>query len=327
MVCRRFIVSTWILVHGDSDGVCSGALALAANPEARVFFTSPVGLAQDLKRVAERSSVIICDVALNDETLSDVSSRMRVLSSKDTALYIDHHPLPSGFDSADFPARVIHELAPCASELTYRTFQGKLSRKMSRVAIYGAIGDYVDNTPFVTESLKDWDKRTIYFEAGVLVQGLDGSRRDVRFKHEMVYLLSKNRLPSTSGELLGRALTQTHEEENLLEKIETTVQKIGEVAYVLDIGGSVSKAATYARVVAQASIGIAGETVDSTVEMSLRTERDDLDLNAILREVAPRFGGTGGGHPKASGARVLSTSFEKFVEALNDSARSTNAKP
>ena len=148
----------------------------------------------------------------------------------------------------------------------------------------------------------------------------------MEFKHAIVKLLSKNRLPSSSGELLGRALTQTHEEENLLAKIEETVQKLGEVAYVIDIGGSVSKAATYARVVAGASVGIAGETVNGIVDMSLRTERDDLDLNAILRDITQRFRGTGGGHPKASGARIPRASFEKFVEALNASITSLRLK-
>jgi len=319
-------MSTWILVHGDCDGVCSGALALAANPEARIYFTSPVELAEDLGRVDEGSQVIICDIALNGDSVSDVTAKIRVISSKSTVLYIDHHPFPLGFDPAVFPARLIHELAPCASELTFRFFQEKLPKKMSRVAIYGAIGDYVDGTPFVQECLKDWDKRTIYFEAGALVQGLEGSRRDMRFKLEILRLLSRNRVPTISGELLGRALTETHEEESLLATIEKKVERMGDVAYVLDIGGSVSKAATYARVVAGATVGIAGETYDHIVDMSLRTETDDVDLNAILRDLAPRFGGSGGGHPKASGARIPIGSFRDFVAALNASMKTPNKK-
>jgi RecJ-like exonuclease len=319
-------MATWILTHGDSDGLCSGALALAAHPEARVFFTNPVELARDLKRVDEGDSAIVCDVALNADTLPDVLDGMRVLASKNSLLYIDHHPLPPGLELTAFPAKVVYELTPCASELTYRTFQERLPRKMSRVAVYGAIGDYADDTPFIRELLKDWDKRTLFFEAGVLVQGLEGARRDFKFKHEVVGLLSNNRLPSSSEELLERALAQTDEEENLLPRIEATVRRMGDVAYVLDIGASLSKAATYARVVAGSSVGIAGETVEGIVDMSLRTERDDLDLNAILRDMAQRFGGTGGGHPKASGARIPRGSFERFVEALSDSVRSSGSR-
>ena len=320
-------MSTRILVHGDSDGVCSGALALAANPDSRVFFTSPMELAQDLKAIDDGSSVIICDIALIESTLPEVLDRMRFLSSKNPVLYIDHHPFPAGLDLTELPGTIIHELGPCASELTYKAFQDKLLRKASRIAIYGAIGDYADHTPFIQKLLKDWDRRAIYFEAGVLIQGLEGTRGDIGFKLETVKLLSENRLPSSSGELLERALTQTHNEERTLAKIEGAIKKIGEIAYVLDIGLSASKAAMYARAVAGASVGIAGETLDGIVDLSLRTERSDLDLNVLVRDVAQRFGGEGGGHPKASAARIPSTAFGKFLEALNALIESPATKP
>ena len=320
-------MSTRILVHGDSDGVCSGALALAANPDSRVFFTSPMELAQDLKAIDDGSSVIICDIALIESTLPEVLDRMRFLSSKNPVLYIDHHPFPAGLDLTELPGTIIHELGPCASELTYKAFQDKLLRKASRIAIYGAIGDYADNTPFIQKLLKDWDRRAIYFEAGVLIQGLEGTRGDIGFKLETVKLLSENRLPSSSGELLERALTQTHNEERTLAKIEGAIKKIGEIAYVLDIGLSASKAAMYARAVAGASVGIAGETLDGIVDVSLRTERSDLDLNVLVRDVAQRFGGEGGGHPKASAARIPNAAFRKFLEALNALIESPATKP
>jgi RecJ-like exonuclease len=320
-------MSTRILVHGDSDGVCSGALALAANPDSRVIFTSSMELAQDLKAIDDGSSVIICDIVLIESTLPEVLDRMRFLSSKNPVLYIDHHPFPAGLDLTELPGTIIHELGPCASELTYKAFQDKLLRKASRIAIYGAIGDYADHTPFIQKLLKDWDRRAIYFEAGVLIQGLEGTRGDIGFKLETVKLLSENRLPSSSGELLERALTQTHNEERTLAKIEGAIKKIGEIAYVLDIGLSTSKAAMYARAVAGASVGIAGETLDGIVDVSLRTERSDLDLNVRVRDVAQRFGGEGGGHPKASGAKIPSTAFRKFLEALNALIESPATKP
>ena len=234
---------------------------------------------------------------------------MRGISSRNSLFYIDHHPYPPRLDMKDFPAKVIHELGPCASELAFRTFRNELPRAMSRIAIYGAIGDYADDTPLVRELLKEWDKRTLYFEAGVLVQGLEGSRKDIGFKHEIVGLLSRNMLPSSNSELLGRALIETHEEEKLLGRIGAEIKRLGEVAYVLDIGASVSKAAIYARVIGGASVGIAGETFKGIIDMSLRTERDDIDLNAILRDITQRLGGSGGGHPKASGARVPEASL------------------
>ena len=298
---------------------------MAANPEARVFFTNPVELAEDLKRVEDGSRVIVCDISLNGNTLQEVLSAMRGISSKSSLLYIDHHPYPPGLDLKEFPAEVVHELAPCASELAFKAFE-KLPRAMSRIAIYGAIGDYADDTPVIQELLKEWDKRTLYFEAGVLIQGLEGSRKDIGFKHEVLGLLSRNRLPSSNSELLGRALIETHEEEKLLGRIGPEIRRVGEVAYVLDMGASVSKAATYARVIGGASVGVAGETFNGMVDMSLRTERDDIDLNAILRDLTQHLGGSGGGHPKASGARVPEASFQEFVEGLSAAIKGPVAK-
>jgi single-stranded-DNA-specific exonuclease len=60
--------------------------------------------------------------------------------------------------------------------------------------------------------------------------------------------------------------------------------------------------------------------------MSLRTERDDIDLNAILRDITQRLGGSGGGHPKASGARVPEASFEEFIKSLNASIKNLGTK-
>jgi RecJ-like exonuclease len=51
-------------------------------------------------------------------------------------------------------------------------------------------------------------------------------------------------------------------------------------------------------------------------DMSLRS-RDTVDLNMVLRKVAPKFGGTGGGHASAAGARIPRESFEDFLYELD----------
>ena len=275
---------------GILKGSVRGHWLWRLNPEAKAFFTNPIELAEDLKRVEDGSRVIVYDVSLNGNTLQEVLRTTRGIASRNALFYIDHHPYPLGVDLTGFPAKVFHELVPCASELVFRTFRNELPRAISRIAIHGAIGDYADDTSLVRELLKEWDKRTFYFEAGVPVQGLEGSRRDIVFKHEILKLLSRNRLPSSNSELLGRALVETQEEEKLLGRIGAVIKRVGEVVYVLDIDASVSKAATYARVIGEASVEIAGETSKGIVDMSLRTERDDIDLNAILRDITHALG-------------------------------------
>ncbi len=50
--------------------------------------------------------------------------------------------------------------------------------------------------------------------------------------------------------------------------------------------------------------------------MSLRS-RDTVDLNRLLRRVAPKFGGSGGGHAAAAGTRIPKESFEAFLHELD----------
>jgi RecJ-like exonuclease len=268
--------------------------------------------------------LIVCDIALNGGALELVLDRFRLIASAGSLLYIDHHPYPESLDSSRLPGRAIHELGPCASELTYIAFKDRLPWVMSRVAIFGAIGDYADDTVLIRELLEDWDKRTVFLEAGILVQGLEGDS-DLGFKREVVKLLSKGKLPSSNIELLGRALVETSREEKLLESINNEIRKTGDVAYVLDFDASLGKAANYARICGAASVGVAAKTVNNWVEISLRTREDTIDLNTIVRTLAERYGGSGGGHPRAAGAKIPATSFTQFVQALSGSTKGSVA--
>jgi RecJ-like exonuclease len=189
---------------------------------------------------------------------------------------------------------------------------------MSRVAIYGAIGDYADDSEFMQLIISYWDKRMLYFESGLLSQGLDYIRRDYRSKRRILESLAMNLLPSSDAELAGAAIEESRLEERMRKEVTVKVRTLGKIAYVLNIEGSIGKAAIYARAVTGLQIGIAGEEERGYVDMSLRSVREGLDLDRILRRLAPSFGGTGGGHPKAAGASIPVESFQLFVKALDE---------
>ncbi|MEM2110887.1 MAG: DHHA1 domain-containing protein [Candidatus Bathyarchaeia archaeon] len=307
----------WIFTHGDGDGLCAGALALAANPDAEVFFTHPFGLLEDLEQVEAKDSVVICDIALSEGHLPKILTKFAEIAETGSLLYIDHHPLPEALSEGDIPGRVIHALGSATSELAFSFFQSVLEPSLSRVAIYGAIADYSDNTPVVNRLLRSWDKRTIYFETGVLIQGIEGKRRDYDFKREMIYSLAKNVPPSFHNKLVEYAVENTRMEETVIRDLRNHIQKHGKVAYVLDVPFSFGKTAIYTRALADALVGVAGEKRKNFIDMSLRTCERDVDLNKILRYIAPKLGGSGGGHPAAAGARVPEEKFSEFIEELD----------
>jgi single-stranded-DNA-specific exonuclease len=306
----------WIITHGDTDGICSGAIALSAFKGAKVFFSHPAGLADDLQHVD--GDYLICDIAIPQHFLGEVMKQLqRIETAGYKGTYIDHHPLPKGFDDVGFSPKLIHSLSSCVAELTYTSFENILGRDMSRVAIYGAIGDYLDTTYDTIRLLTGWDKRELYLEAGLLIEYIDSIGRNHELKRQLVQFLSINRLPSSDEILVKKAISEAYKDEWMRKKVKELARVEGSVAYILDVDWSLSKGAIYARAETGAQVGIAGETRKEVVEMSIRTPSDTIDLNAILSVLTPTLGGSGGGHAKAAGARVPKEKFSQFLTALN----------
>ncbi len=311
-----------VLAHGDSDGVASAALVVAAlgrrYSTVNVRFTHPVGLLSDFREFA-RGDIVVVDVALSETHAAAIAREFSRYPFHIT--YIDHHPPPVGLSLEELSAELVRPKGDedvSSSELTYRKYGELLHPDYDRVALYGAIGDYADQSPWVKEALERWDKRQVYFEAGILVQGLEGSRGMHDFKRHIVEHLSKNRRPSQLSELLVRALIQAVNNEELHAWVEKNVKVVGRVAYVINPPGSISVAATYAKGVTRLPVGIAVEERGGTYVMSLRANPKEINLDRVLREVTPYLGGSGGGHPSAAGARVPKHQFVKLIQVLNE---------
>lgn len=310
-------LSWLIFAHGDCDGVCSASLAFSIRKDAKVFFTSPAGLLQDLKQVKDEN-LIITDIALTSSYKDEIISELKRISSNNEVLYFDHHPLPSGLSVEDIPVTLIRgDDDSCASELVYNYFKDKLDPELSRVMIYGAIGDYSDNTKVVKMVLNEWDKRELYLEAGILVKILEGTKkRDYDFKRSLVLYLSQNKLPSLNEELVKIAVQESILDEKMREVVKESTKVVGNVAYVKDISWSLGKAATYARVYGKTIVGVAAEQRKGYVDMSIRSITLD-NLYEIVSRVAESLNGTGGGHKNAAGSRVPKELFMKFIDRLN----------
>ncbi|MEM4527932.1 MAG: DHHA1 domain-containing protein [Desulfurococcaceae archaeon] len=316
-------MSGWLIfTHGDGDGVASAALAKAFLDKkgftTHVIFTHPVGLLGDLKGfLKEGFNVIILDIALNENYIEDISRILGEVSRRNEVIYIDHHPL---LDKAEFGGNVVflHVPSKSTSELTFNFFHEKgLDVEYSRVAIYGAISDYLDDTTWVKEMLDTWDKRSVYLEAGILVEGLEGAGKDYDFKRRVVEHLSMNKLPSSLNELVDKSLKQAIRNEELRIWVKNNVIIRDNVSYVINPPGSLGRAANYSRIYGNTKVGIAVETRGETLVMSLRSDRS-IDLNKALREISRKLKVHGGGHPQAAGARMDKSMFALFLEELNN---------
>jgi single-stranded-DNA-specific exonuclease len=310
-------VDEWIFTHDDVDGICAGALALAVCPGAQVYFTTPTGLLDDLSRAKDSDKIIICDISLDESNLARTLQRLRDISSKGDLTYIDHHPLPEDVSIADMPRKTVHKVGSAASELSYLHFQLELDAFHSRLAIYGAIGDYMDDTPVIKDLIKKWDKRTIYFEAGILTQGIEYLENDYESKRRILTILAKKTPPSLDEELVNMALLYTRREQNLLKDLKTGIRVEGHIAYSCNFPLSLGKTASYIKRLSNSPVTLAADEQNDKIEISVRRRDERVDLNKIMRGLTPKFDGSGGGHPAAAGGRIRKDSLPEFLKELN----------
>jgi len=308
-----------ILAHGDTDGICSAALVKARFPEAEVWFTRPITLLRALNEVELGTLVLILDVAVSETHKGEIFKRMRELAQRDEVLYIDHHPLPPDTLKKDIPAtQFAHEIGASTSEITFRLFESDINPDLDRVALWGAIADYCEETEFVRDGLSKYDRRTIYMEAGLLSQALGEAAGDYHYKRDVVHKLAQGNPPTEIQEIVDRALKSTKREWEVWRYVKEHVKREGNIAIIYDLpSGSLGKAATYALGVTGGDVGICTRKDDDEVDVSMRRRAGvKIDLNEMLRHITARLGGSGGGHEGAAGATVPADLFDTFLETV-----------
>jgi len=310
-----------VLTHGDLDGITSGAIALLAFPGSDFYFTRPSQVHQDLYRVVKDKPDIVhvSDIAINSKKFGEVLRALDRFPESTEIHWIDHHPMTKQ-ERRELEKRVdlVHETSPCAAELVYRTFEGPLPEHALRLALYGAIGDYCDDTPFAQTHFDDVDKRTLYLEAGLLVQAL----QEIDYRKEskdLVHQLAMGIKPSSMDDIVSLALKATRIEHEVFRYVQQNARKLGPVGYVLDmpINGYRGKSAKFSAYVTDSKVGISARSSDHEVDMSIRRRGTKVDLNKTLNIILKDLeGSSGGGHPAAAGASLDRNDFPRFLQLL-----------
>lgn len=310
-------MNTTILTHSDADGICAGALALSRFPNSNIFFTKPVSFYDDLKQI-ESDRIVICDIALTKKDAKDI---VKLFETKKSIIYFDHHIIPSSIEKGEIKSLItyIHDERVSTSELIYRYYQSRIPRERVWVAIYGAIADYCDETPFITKRMKNWDRRAMYFEVSTLVLGIKNEKfNNYDAKRNIVTILSKGGNPSDVPGLVKSAKEAVKMEFELYELVKSHSSSFGEIAYVKDIHtfGFRGPAALFSATVKNKKVGLSIYTRKKYLDVTVRG-RDNIPLNTLTEYSADAVGGSGGGHPSASGAKIPLGSLNRFLEEMN----------
>jgi len=313
-----------IIAHEDADGICSAAIVRMTDPASKVFFSKPCSLLHDLDQMDTRRNLTVLDMALCELAKEQIVSRLSRWGGK--VLYIDHHP-----DTAiSFPRQSSVEVVAgdvSASELTFTHLGSGLRREAERVMLIGAIGDYADLTPFCVDRLKRWDKRSVFLQAGFLCGALEVTRPDHEFHRQIVDLLASCRPPCEDSRIVTYAVKASELEESFRQRVEKSAQKLGRIGVAYDLNGPAGKGATYAAAATALSIGayVDKDMRRGSADISFRVIDRSVDLNRILRTVAPKVGASGGGHAEACGARVPLGKLDEFFQAINEMLASSTS--
>lgn len=305
-----------IIAHEDADGICSASLVRMTGPTSRVFFSKPCSLLRDLDQMDTRRDLAVLDIALCELGKEQIVSRLSRWGGK--VLYIDHHP-DTATSLSDYGNVEVVSDEVSSAELTFGHLKLKLSREAERVMLMGAIGDYEDLTPLCVDLLNRWDKRSVFLQAGFLCGALEVTRTDHEFHRQIVDLLTSGGLPSDDSRIVDSAVKASELEEQFRRRVEKSAQRRGRIGVAFDLDGPAGKGATYAAAAAGTSIGahVDRDTRRGLADISFRVVDGSVDLNKVLRGVAPALGGSGGGHAHACGARVPLEKLDGLFEAIN----------
>jgi len=324
-------MKTFILCHADADGICSGAIALSKFPGAEVFFTKPVSLLADLKDV-QADRIVITDIAITKRDAREILALLKEKARRAEIYYFDHHPLPNNISEEELKRTVkwFHKLKVSASEIIYQHFRDEIPRERVWPAIYGAIADYTENTPFVQTVLKNWERRALYFEVSTLVLGTKVEEfTSYDIKRDLVKLLARGGNPSDLYGLVNAAKAAVTLEFELYRDVKKQAKVKGNIAWVenLHTFGFRGAAALFSATVRRVPVGFCVHARKGHLDITIRTRDYSIQLNKIAEKIAEKVGGSGGGLPEAAGARIPEGKLEDFIQGFNEFLKGYRGKP
>jgi RecJ-like exonuclease len=305
----------------DVDGIASAALLkLAKNADIKLVDYDD--FIESLKSVSNASELYICDLGLSPETAQPFFEELDRIRRVTRITYIDHHPKVRGFRYASKTNfRIIHSLKDCAAALTYIKFRNILPKGASMIVAFAALTDYLENGPIASKILDLHDRIQLYYEASMLAFAIEWLGRASEKLNTIVDDLSRLRYPHEISGVPEAASQQAKKVSSFLKRVEKEgVVKRG-YAYIEVASFPKGAAANLVRCVFGTPVGVAYKIKDNSpyVEISLRASSTyPKDLGSITQRLASEFGGFGGGHSKASGARIPKESLQRFLQALED---------
>ena len=307
----------------DVDGLICGSL-LRYTIDSDSILANYGNLNECLKSISDYyDQVFICDLGINKSTL-DEFRRIREFAR---IIYIDHHQLESDLIEKLEKLNVIlaRDLRDCAGALTFDLLHRFLPREAGLLACFAAISDRLEDGPIALKLITQFDRDFVLFETMMLTYAIESA--EISIKKKIIYHLSNLNPPHKMVEVSSLALSYADKIANLRRELPLVSSRINNVAYVKTKGVSSGTVANILLDVCNVAVAVCYNlnTEDDIVDLSVRSKKTStINLGNETFKLAERFGGFGGGHLRASGARIPSANLMEFIHELSELV---NTKP
>lgn len=314
---------TIVIAHGDLDGMTAAAIVIAALKNTgraghvSLRFTQPFTLQEELRRLprGDVERLIIVDVALDEEHAGHILSSLQELGGLEK-LWIDHHAstIRRALDLMERGFSLLLSIDGCAATIAGKAFLHLTGNPefYSKLVVIGEAGDKVREVP-PTDPMRHFVE--------VLGNAIAAAPTDNEFKERIVRMwVDKEML--VDDEVAKRAEEALERLRELLKEAESNIRYDGDKVRVIDLRGV--RVHGYAGKVASHHVKETGKVTlllfnvgtNNTIVTVRVPPKSSFDAASAIRELAPRYGGGGGGHAKAASARIPSTRADDFVREL-----------
>lgn len=299
----------------DVDGCVCAALIRRAT-KSQFLLTNYGNITQCLRRVENKYDLIyICDLGINESIMKEFDR----IQQHTKIIYIDHHHIDKDvFKKLEkMDIKIVHNKRDSAGVLTFNLFKEILPREAGLLASYAAISDRLEDGPIAKKIIQQYDREFVLYETMLLSYALN--KADEVFKKRIVRRLSNLEYPHRIKDVPTIALEQVERIAVLRTELPLKASKNGDIVFIEVTDDSLGAIANLLLDVCDATIGICYRTNPQmqVSDLSIRGSASiKLDLGKITSQLAKKFDGFGGGHPKACGARIPTPRIMEFISAL-----------
>ena len=277
-----------------------------------------------VKKSRKNKKLIICDLGLNKKNESSFVELLgEIVASGYKVEYIDHHDVSEEIKGQlrKVGITLVHSTEECTTVQVYQRYKSKLNSYSSFYAAAGALTDYLEQRPVASMLVSRFDRHFLMLESTALSYMISSNQHDDRFLLKIVDTISKNRFPHDIEGGFMMAEKYAIRISEAVKSLEDSIIRQKNLAYVrndLDLTASV---------IVNFVLGISGRTVAlvykprdeiNSFVISIRGSKEcEAHLGRIVNEIAANFGGSGGGHDKASGAVIPKEHLEEFISELD----------